>query len=95
METHSRTILLVALHNDAITQAELSSILDAMFLAYERQSRNVLDEDEGIALVSMVSNTLARDLTGLNETRGKNGRAEAAQSRKSVQIVNTSSASLR
>jgi hypothetical protein len=60
------------LRNDAITQGELSFILHAMFLVYERQSRNVLDEDEGIALLSMVSDTLARDLTGLNDRlRGK------------------------
>jgi len=55
------------LQRDTIEQRELSSILHAMLLAYGRRSREILDEDQSIALVSTVSNDLARDLTGLND----------------------------
>lgn len=57
----------IHLEKDTIEQRELSSILHAMLLAYERRSREMLNEDQSFALVSTVSNDLARELTGLND----------------------------
>jgi len=55
------------LPNDVIGQGELSSILHAIFFAYEQQSRSLLNGDEDVVLASMVSDFLARDLTGIND----------------------------
>lgn len=41
--------------------------MHAVFHACEQQSRKMLDEDEGASLVSLISDALTRDLTGLND----------------------------